>query len=47
MRNAYSHHRYRKWARKAFRRRDPLALMKCRYWHKLYGGHAILWDQAA
>ena len=43
MRNAYVFHRYRKWARKAFKRRDPLALMKWRYWFKLHGDHEPLW----
>ena len=44
MRGAWKFHRYRKWKRKAFRRRDPLALMKWRYWFKLYGEHVPLWD---
>ena len=45
MRDAYVFHRYRKWKRKALHTRDPLALMKWRYWYKLNGEHMCLWDQ--
>jgi hypothetical protein len=44
MRDAYIHHRLRKYRRKKFRRGDPLALKYWRYWHKAHGEHACLWD---
>lgn len=43
MRDAYISHRLRKYRRKKFGRSDPLALKYWRYWHKLHGGHALLW----
>lgn len=46
MRNAYVHHRLRKYRRKQFRASDPLALMKWRYWFKAYGQHENLWSRA-
>lgn len=46
MRNAYLVHRLRKYARKKFRRSDPQAVLYWRYWHRLYGGHALIWSQA-
>jgi len=43
MRQAWIFHRYRKWKQKAFKAKDPLALHKWSYWHKLYGEHQNLW----
>jgi hypothetical protein len=43
MRDAYIFHRLRKYRRKQFKRSDPHALKKWRYWMKLYGGHTCLW----
>lgn len=44
MKNRYILNRYRKWSRKAFKKNDPDALMKWKYWYKLYGDHISLWD---
>ena len=45
-------HRLRKYERKvarAFARRKPalswLLILKWRYWHRVYGGHVLLWKQ--
>lgn len=43
MRDAYIHHRLRKYARKKFKASDPMALRYWRYWHKKHGGHQSLW----
>ena len=44
MRNAYAFHRYRKYRKRLLRRwQDPVALLKWRYWRKLYGKHQVLW----
>ena len=44
MRNAYLHHRLRKYRRKKFKRSDPLALKYWSYWFRLYKSHVNLWS---
>lgn len=35
--------RLRKWGRKKFGKKDPMALMYWKHWHKLHGGHIMVW----
>ena len=44
MRDAWIFHRLRKYRRKQFKKSDPLALKKWRYWMKLHEQHKLLWE---
>lgn len=40
----WKENRLRKYARKKFKRSDPLALHYWNYWFKCYGSHEPLWE---
>jgi hypothetical protein len=39
----WARNRLRKYARKKFRASDPRGLLFWRYWHKVNGGHRMIW----